>query len=92
MDGFFVAVGLVSFCCVFIGDLDLVLMRSVRGSIRGREGGRFVFVVVVVAIVPGCGGGGTLTSSGSGREGSGLESSNGATATGFVSTAGCSGC
>lgn len=65
MDGFFVAVGFVSFCCDLIGDLDLVAMRSVRGSVRGREGG-LVFVALVVLVVTGCGGGGILTSSGFG--------------------------
>jgi hypothetical protein len=57
----------VSFCCDLIGDLDLAEMRSVRASVRGREGGR-------VFVGRGCcdTGSGILTSSvGSGRGGSG---------------------
>lgn len=62
-------------------------MRSARGSIRGREEGRFVFVVIVVT---GCGGGVGILTSGSGREGSG-GGSDGAIGTGCTSTDGCSG-
>lgn len=68
MDGFFEVVGLVSFCSDLTGDLDRVRMRSVRGSIRGCEGGRFVVVEVVVT---GCEGGDIVTFWGSGRMGSG---------------------
>lgn len=57
-----VAVGLISLCRALTGDFDLCLVRSVRASIRGCEGGRFVLVVVFA--VAGSDGG-SLTTSGS---------------------------
>lgn len=62
-------------------------MRSVRGSIRGREGGRFA--VVVEFVVTGCEGGEIVTFWASGRMGSGGDGgdSDGVKATGCVSNA-----